>query len=350
MNHEPLTTHQQPPVQVTWTTEMQLPIVSFLTHMTNVVRDGRMSVALLQLSIIVTADQHLPAKVSEAVTRIYSKGLEQPSQADAGLTAVFLGIQQGKLYLKNANKIVLEAQTAGGSNLEDLTKNLEALEAFASKMPSTISKDFAWEQAVSLGILAFKSLVHMISETPRTAPQTTKTSLSDGKRILSEYVATISRAYLVGPFQGWFFEAATGLEISTVPKPLDVQFADWKGIASSRNLTGDACQMTQHAIAASNIITTVFDALTIAVKPTANAHRDLLPLSDSVINFQDKIWTALSEAGLIHKTGSDSFSKVCGFIKQHLQGHIITQTNDAFKSCGCLIAKDWSCGETKYFF
>ena len=319
---------------------MQLPLVSFFAHMTATVRDGRMCTHLMQLHIIITADQHLPAKVSDAIAQIYTQGLDKPNHAEAGLAAVFLGIQQGKTYIKNANKFVLEAQTAGGSNLEDLTQKLESLEAFASKMPSSTSKDFAWEQAISIGILAFKSLVHMISETPRAAPQSTKTVLLDGKRILSEYVATISRAYLVGPFQGWLFEVSTALEIPTVPKPLDVQFADWNGIASSKHMTGEASQCGKLAIASSNIMTTIHDALKIALTPTANGHNDLVPLFDCLTMYQDKTWPAISEAGLTTKPGSDGFKKVCAFISKQLQGYIVTQMNDACKLCGCLIAKD----------
>lgn len=322
---------------------MQQPLVTFLQHMTGFVREGRMAVALGHIFMIVTPDQHMPSKVSEAITNIYSTGIEKDNHSNAGLAAVFLGIQQGKLYVKNANKHVLEVQSIGGSNLEDLQTHLASLEAFADKMPSSLSKDFAWEQAISLGIHAYNSLTQMLQSTPKNAPQSTRTTLGDGKRILSEYVSTICRAFLVGPFQSWLFEAKVAMEINTVPPQPSVEFSDWKGLASSRNLTGDACSMGQLAMCARNIIDIFHKALTISFASTQGASSandvELAKLLDDISSFNAKSWVSMNESGLISTTGADSFEKLNAFINTAMASRMASQVDAACKTVGDLMAK-----------
>ena len=320
--------------QAQWTTEVQQPIVTFLSHMTGFVREGRLAAPLAQI-----CDCH--SKVSDAI--IYSNGIEKSNHSNAGLAAVFLGIQQGKIYVKNANKHVLEVQSVGGSNLEDLQKHLSSLDDFAQKMSSCTSKDFAWEQAISLGIHAFNSLNLMIQSTPKSTPQSTKTTLGDGKRILSEYVATICRAFLVGPFQSWLCEAKVGMEIRNVPPLPSVEFSDWKGIASSRHLSADACSLGQLTMCARKFIGIIHKGLTISFASTKEASTDveLAHLLNDISSFKEKQWASLNEAGLISEKGAMSVDKVNEQIKAAMASRMASHLDDACTTVGDLMSKVW---------
>ena len=54
--------------------------------------------SLENIQMIVSVDDHLPAKVNEAVQKLHGM-MERNDQSDAGLAATFCGITQGKTFL-----------------------------------------------------------------------------------------------------------------------------------------------------------------------------------------------------------------------------------------------------------
>ena len=321
--------------QAPWTSEIVHPISTFFTHMITAVREGRMARALSNMHVIVCQDQHVPSRVSEAVNEIHAS-VNKSEHTDAGLSAVFAGITQGKHFLKTANTTASEAQKEIG-HLQQLMDHLQEMETFTKDLPESTSSHFDWKHALELGVNIYTVYCQ---ETAKSTTPAAKTVLLDAKKKISEFVSTICKAFLMGPTQAWFAKACT----QKAPfSSLNINMAAWKSFVQAK-LPGNAHQLCGNAIACEHIMKQIVDGFQLVDKldkasPSPSSTTSLVKLTESLQTFRDTTWHTIDGVGLCNDDGRQGFNMISNSFRDHCREQIRNDTCTAVQQMSIIMSK-----------
>ena len=274
--------------------------------MASSVTDCRMAASLKQLQIVVCEDQHVPAKVAESVAALHSMSNKSD---DAGLAATFLGLGQGKVFIKSAHSKSLQAQKEV-VHLSDLLSHTEEAEQFINQLPTCKSSDFQWQKALDIGINIHNALVEAIPKTGGAI--SAKTVLTDVKKKLGEYVTTIAQAFILGPVQKWFHDTmcewSQHKAIACLP---DIMMDQWASMSTSKHLGSNASQLCTHAVKAASLIQQIAETMKLSM--TADVSKSVTMLAKLVtqfVDFKTNHWSQLQKLVLVDEKGDVGFHAV----------------------------------------
>lgn len=304
--------------------------------MITAVREGRMAKALVNMQVIVCQDQHIPSRVSEAVNAIHA-AVNKSEDTDAGLSAVFAGICQGKQFLKIANTNAVDAQKEIG-HLQQLVDHLQELETFMNALPESSSPEFKWKHALELGNNTYTVYCQEISKSSTPAA---KTVLGDAKKKLSDFVSTICKAFLLGPTQAWIAKAESlCTQNHIIDSTTDINIDEWKSFAQAK-LSGNASQLCGHAIACEHIMKQLVDVSkqVANVDATSSCTTPLVKLSEALQQFRDTTWHSMDGLGLCNDAGRQGIVAISKTFMAHRNEQIRKDTFRAIQQMSIIMVQ-----------
>ena len=208
-----------------------------------------MANSLMHIHAVVAYESTVSAKVMEAVQYLYeatdhSKGAK--AEEDGGIAAVFVGVAQGKTFLKLAHAAAQQSQQET-VHLQELTSSTQEIEKFTREIPEDrMTADF--DKALNL---ATTLLDHVATASSQQATNAAKTLIGDAKRKVSDLVVAIGKSFFRGDFTKWMtswleYHANDKLkyfqDLPTSFRRLDVQ--------KSKHLNKEAFSYLEQAVAA----------------------------------------------------------------------------------------------------
>ena len=274
--------------------------------MASSVTDCRMAASLKHLQTVVCEDQHVPAKIAESVAALHAMNNKND---DAGLAATFLGLGQGKVFLKSAHSKSTQAQKEV-VHLSDLISHTEEAEQFINQLPRCGSPEFQWHKALDIGVNIHNALIEAIPKTGGAVSG--KTVLTDVKKKLGEYVTTIAKAFILGPVQKWFHDTmcewSQHTAIASVP---DIAMDRWTSMSTSKHLLSNASQLCVHVVTTSSLIHQIAETMKLSMTADVSKSVTLLAkLVTDVVGFKKTHWLELRKLVLVDEKGDVSFTAV----------------------------------------
>ena len=316
------------------------PLQSFLGHMKQHVREGRMVKSLDDIHVIVCDDQYLPAKILESVGHLHSSMERNDQSDDAGLAAVFFGIHQGKLFIKNANT---RAQTAlkEVSHLQTLTENVKKIDDFMHSMPEGRSKEFDWETASKLGVDTFHSLSEALTKGGSQAAASYKTVISTAKKSLSDFVSAVSKAFIIGAGLPWFQSAATSfVDTKTIAILPAMKFSNWKTISGSKCVSSDATSILKIAFDTESLIDLIESTFKSIAKDDCDTSAPVvMRLVDLMKGFEMGALKSITSIGLACEDTFAFFANMKELVHKISIGQVQATLNKAVQQIGIIMAK-----------
>ena len=297
---------------------------------------------LESIQMVVCVEDHLPSKVNEAVQQLHGM-MERNDQSDAGLAATFCGIAQGKTFLKSANSKATSAQKEN-QHLQELTSCLSEIDGFTQNMPESSSPNFDWANAVKHGLDTFKSLSEALSKSVSNSAQSSKNLLSTSKKSLSEFVSTISKAFIMSPCQKWFKVAASKFTESKTLHPIpEIKLSEWKGIANSKVITSNSSSFCKFAIETDALIKNIADGLKAYVengKDLSGSAQLFVQLVDSMDAFVKSTgMQTMQGAGIVGEEWEKDFKDMNDLVVHMCHTQVELTLNKTIQTLGNLMAK-----------
>eukprot|EP00435_Cladocopium_sp_Y103_P022098 s3494_g5.t1 len=203
------------PVKGSWTSESLQPITSFFTFMSSKISEGHLAKSLEHLQVVVCHEQHVPAKIIDAINYMHAASQDTTptalAKSDSGLVAVFTGITQGKAMVKIAHTAALQAQQETG-HLQELSNTMKEISDLLDSLPSCQS--FDWTKMLDAGVRSCGVLADAYA---KQSSGSSKTMVADAKKKLSEFVSAVCKAFLLGPFQDWIVKWVSHYDASKEP-------------------------------------------------------------------------------------------------------------------------------------
>ena len=287
-----------------------------------------MVASINHIQVVLNYSQHVPTKVLESVQFLFDK-MDKQDRSDSGLAAVFMGIAQGKAVIKLANNAAMQTQKESG-HLDEFLKSLKDMETFADNLPKSTSDEFDWKKAMELGTTVFKQLVDIPNKNVTTA---TKTIISNGKKVLSEFVSSICKAFMIGPVQSWFMSTVGQFKIRQAASPLpNVCMNDWVVMTTSKSISSDAMKICMYTTSVHALMKEMHEGL------SSTQSTVLVKLSESLEKFKDT-WQNLMDLNMITLEVNSSMNQLIVIVKSLSENRVDSDAASTTYQLGDLMAK-----------
>lgn len=257
---------------------------------------------------------------------------------DAGLAATFLGINQGKSFLKSAHEKSQQAQKEV-AHLQGLVDHVQKCETFMGSMPQSTSVDFDWGLALDLGKGIHTAL---IEATSRSQTISSKQIISDAKKKMGEFVATISKAFVLGPLKVWLKETmCQWSQHQTIPDLPKADLAVWRCLSECKFLSGEPAELCHCAMNSCGIMHQTVE--TIQSSKTADVTKSaslLAKLAEDVTRFKMNYWAKLQKFVLVDPDTDGFFTAVHDqLVTKNLNTAVSKHLSSVKKSLSTIMSK-----------
>ena len=227
-----------------------------------------------------------------------------------------MGIIQGKAFVKEAHTLALEGQKDAG-HLDGFLECIRELESFLEKLPNSDSDEFDWGKAIDIGANAFNSLndIHAKSK-GSSLPSGSKNVVTNGKKVLSDYINTICKAFFMGPVQTWFFKISSEFRKFNVAAEIpNIGISKWTSMKASKQINGDATKISNCAISTMSIMKEVHAGITTTQSAV------LSKALESLEAFKET-WQIVKDFQMVTLKMESSFQSVVELCKSLLVGQV----------------------------
>eukprot|EP00435_Cladocopium_sp_Y103_P050485 s1547_g15.t1 len=320
----------------TWTAETMNSLRNFLLHFAGSSKLKEINPSFFRtlecLDIAASPDKHVPSKVAEIVTEMQAASSTK-DHPDGGLSAIILGIKQGKMILRAAHDISSQGlkETAHLQVVSDHVGKIEECMGMISQ------PDFSFKEALTIAKNSLDAIVEAASKPSASAAA--KTLLGDSKKKLADLIGALCRAYIRGPIKQWIemsFDTYKNVQTFVEKPSLEVQV--WKPFAQGKHSSKDAAFLCQTICDILNLIVNL-DGLAIA------SARETLTASEAVksVKMLNKIkenqWSSLKTSGLLDDALEKSFEGIVEIVKGISRDMVLLETFEVAKSFGQIMAK-----------
>ena len=314
------------------------PIKSYVKHMASALIDGRMQKTMQHLKTVVCYTDFMHVKVLDSINYLQatSQGSKTHAESDSCLSAVFLGINQGKMLVKDARAWALESQAETG-HLAEITKGIAEVTKFMEDHPDVNAASFDWKGASELGSKTQKLLQDAQSQA--SAANSAKVHFGNARKAHADFVIFVCKGFTLGPFQRWLIDwmdnyAATSGFMEAKPASLS-SMENLK----SKLLTTDAFAVLELALDTSKFIEDFVSLVASATSADSPASA-VVDLMKTMEHFESSVWTRLTFMRITESVKViNAFNGLKDATAKIVANQLSNQINAAAQSMGNILAK-----------
>lgn len=315
-----------------WPSDSMDALKGFLTHFAaSKLLQPAVVHTMEYLCIALSPEKHVAAKVSEAVNELTTSS-KSNDHADCGVSAMVVGIKQGKTLLK-ATRDRAQEDEKETAHLQHVSDKITELDA---SLESIEKSDYDFNKGLEVCKEAFETYSAALTTSTTGA---SKTLLNNSKKSISDFISTLSRAFIRGTVKDWF-EASVSLFNEKQQFAAKPAFTVEKGkvFLQCRSISKDANSLWV-MVGDLMVLMTDLDNLMASYKQEKLVASEAVQCYSRMKKIRDNQWKELNAMGLLDETMVSSFGELIKILNQMVRELVVIENSSCTNCIGKIMAK-----------